>query len=66
MLYRAAQALAFLDGRSFTTPDDFKWLAVPVLSHRVVLNARYSSTKKRSEQSDEILRDIVESVPVPV
>ncbi len=66
MLYRAAQAMAYLDGRSFCTPDDFKTLAVPVFAHRVVVNARYSSTLKKSEQSEQILREIVESVAVPV
>ncbi len=66
MLYRAAQALAFVDGRTYTRPDDFKALAVPVLAHRVVLSARYSSTKKKSEQADEIVRDIADSVAVPV
>jgi MoxR-like ATPase len=66
MLYHAAQALALLSGRTFSVPDDFKSLAVPVLAHRVVVNARYSSTRKKSDQADEILRDIVDSVPVPV
>jgi MoxR-like ATPase len=66
MLYRAAQAMAFLDGRNFCTPEDFKPLAVPVFAHRVVVNALYSSTLKKSEQAEQILRDIVESVPVPV
>ena len=65
MLYRAAQAMAFLEGRSFTTPQDFKRLAVPVFAHRVVVNARYSSTLKASEQSERILGEIVENVPVP-
>jgi len=66
MLYRAAQAMAFLDGRAFTTPEDFKQLAVPVFAHRVVVNARYSSTLKKSDQTEQILHDIVESVAVPV
>ena len=66
MLYRSAQAMAFLDGRTFCTPEDFKSLAVPVFAHRVVVSARYSSTLRKSEQSDEVLRDIVESVPVPI
>ena len=66
MLFRAAQALAFLSGRRFATPDDFKTLAIPVFAHRVVVSGRYSSTLKRSEQSEQILRDIVDSVPVPV
>ncbi|MGH9531005.1 MAG: AAA family ATPase [Terriglobales bacterium] len=66
MLYRAAQALAFLEGRSFTQPGDFKSLAVPVFAHRVVVSARYASTLKKSDQADQILTDIVESVAVPV
>jgi MoxR-like ATPase len=66
MLYRAAQAMAFLEGRNFCTPEDFKPLVVPVFAHRVVVNALYSSTLKKSEQAEQILRDIVESVPVPI
>jgi MoxR-like ATPase len=65
-LYRAAQAMAFLDGRSFCTPEDFKPLAVPVFAHRVVVNGLYASTLKKSEQSDQVLREIVENVAVPV
>ena len=66
MLYRAAQAMAYVDGRDFATPEDFKTLAVPVFSHRVVVSGRYASTLKKSEQSEQILREIVEGVPVPM
>jgi MoxR-like ATPase len=66
MLYRAAQAMAFLKGRTFCTPEDFKPLAVPVFAHRVVVNALYASTLKKSDQADQVVRDIVESVPVPL
>jgi MoxR-like ATPase len=65
-LYRAAQAMAFLDGRGFCTPQDFKSLAVPVFAHRVGINGGYASTAKKSEQSDQVLKEIVESVSVPV
>jgi len=66
MLYRAAQAMAYLDGRMFATPADFKSLAVPVFSHRVVVHTRYSSTVKKSEQAETVIREILSSVPVPV
>ncbi|HUR36539.1 MAG TPA: MoxR family ATPase [Terriglobales bacterium] len=66
MLYRAAQALAYLEGRTFCTPQDFKSLAVPVFAHRVVVDARYSTSMKKSEQSDQLLHEIVDSVAVPV
>lgn len=65
MLYRAAQAMAYVEGRGFATPEDFKTMVVPVMAHRVVVNARSASTKKKSEQAAEVLQDIVESVPVP-
>jgi MoxR-like ATPase len=64
MLYRAAQALAYLNGRNFATPDDFKTLVVPVLAHRIVVDARYGSTRK-SEQAEKLLSEIIETVPVP-
>ncbi len=35
-LQRSAQALAFLEGREFVTPDDVKFLAPHVLSHRLI------------------------------
>jgi MoxR-like ATPase len=65
-LYRAAQAMAFLEGRSFCIPEDFKPLAVPVFAHRVLVNGLSASTLKKSEQSDQVLKEIVESVAVPV
>jgi MoxR-like ATPase len=66
MLQRAAQARAFLDGRDFCLPDDFKQLAIPVFAHRVVPSARHASLQKKSESTENVLREIVESVPVPV
>src|SRR6476659_9138310 len=49
MLQRAAQARAFLDGRDFCLPDDFKQLAVSVFAHRVVASARHASLQRKSE-----------------
>lgn len=66
MLYRAAQALAYVEGRNFCTPEDFKPLVVPVFAHRVVVNAVYSSTLKKTEQAEQVLNEIVDAVPVPV
>jgi MoxR-like ATPase len=66
MFYRAAQAMAFLDGRDYCTPEDFKPLAVAVFGHRIVVSSLYTSTLKKSEQADQVLREIVDSVPVPV
>jgi MoxR-like ATPase len=66
MLQRAAQARAFLEGRDYCLPDDFKQLAVSVFSHRVVASARHASLQKKSETTESVLREIVESVRVPL
>ena len=66
MLQRAAQARAFLDGRDFCLPDDFKQLAVAVFAHRVVASARHASLQRKSETTENALREIVESVRVPL
>lgn len=65
-LYRAAQALALLEGRRYSIPDDFKRLAVPVFAHRIVISTRYASTLKKSEQAETIVREILETTEVPL
>jgi MoxR-like ATPase len=66
MLYRAAQAMAFIDGRGFCVPEDFKPLAVPVFAHRVAIHGMHSSGMKKSVRTEEVIQEIVDSVPVPV
>ena len=66
MLQRAAQARAFLDGRDFCLPDDFKQLAVAVFAHRVVASARHASLQRKSETTETALREIVDSVRIPL
>ena len=65
-LYRAAQALAFLEGRNYCIPDDFKRLIVPVFSHRCVVSSRYISTLKKSDQARAIVEEILNGTPVPL
>jgi MoxR-like ATPase len=66
MLYRAAQAMAFLEARSFCTPEDFKPLVVPVFAHRIAVSGLHSSTLKKAEQAEIVMQEIVESTPVPI
>ncbi|MEW6359757.1 MAG: MoxR family ATPase [Planctomycetota bacterium] len=63
-LYRAAQARALSEGRDYCMPDDIKALAVPILSHRLIGNARTAANRNGSIV--EILREIVDSVRVPI
>ena len=66
MLQRAAQARAYLEGRDYCIPDDFKLLAVSVFAHRVVASARHASLQKKSETTEAALQEIVDSVRVPL
>ena len=66
MLQRAAQARAFIEGRDFCLPDDFKQMVLPVFAHRVVVNARYATTQKKTAQAEAILAEIIEATPVPL
>ncbi|MFZ0334429.1 MAG: MoxR family ATPase [Candidatus Acidiferrales bacterium] len=66
MLQRGAQARAFLEGRDYCLPDDFKRLMLPVFAHRIVVSSRYTSTRKKSEQAEAILADIIDTTRVPL
>ena len=66
MLQRAAQSRAFLEGREYCLPDDFKQLAVAVFSHRVIASTRQASLQKKAELTETVLREIVDSVRVPL
>jgi len=66
MLHRAAQARAFIEGRDYCLPDDFKRLILPVFSHRVVVSSRYVSTQRKSAQAEAILEEILETTRAPL
>ena len=65
-LYRAAQALAFTEDRAYCIVDDIKRLIIPVFSHRIVINSRYSNRLKRGDDADTLLTEIVRSVRIPI
>jgi MoxR-like ATPase len=62
VLFRACQARALIEGRSFVTPDDVQALAGPVLGHRVLPTER---AKYGGRSAASILADVVSIVPVP-
>jgi MoxR-like ATPase len=62
-LYRTCQALAAIRGRDFVIPDDVKAMAPPVLTHRLVVNPQ---TRLRGRRPEEVVREVVDTVPVPV
>jgi MoxR-like ATPase len=65
-LFRAAQALALTEDRAYCVPDDIKRLVLPVFAHRLVVNSRFSSTLRRSEEAEAVLREIMKTISVPL
>ncbi|MEX2430859.1 MAG: MoxR family ATPase [Dehalococcoidia bacterium] len=62
-LYRSAQALAAIRGRSFLVPDDVKYMAPFVLEHRIIPKPQ---SHLRGLTSADIVREVMASVHVPV
>jgi MoxR-like ATPase len=65
-LYRAAQALAAVEGREYATPDDIKRLVLPVFAHRVLVNSRVLPAQRPSEAAERVLQEILTLVDVPL
>ena len=61
-LYRTAQAVAAMDGRTYVLPDDVKKVAVPVLAHRIIIG---SAAMIREIDSRVVIEEILRKVPVP-
>jgi MoxR-like ATPase len=62
MLLMGAKSLARFAGRDFITPDDIQAALIPALRHRVVLSP---GAELEGMTADDILRQLMESVPVP-
>ena len=61
-LMRAAQARATHQGRAYILPDDVKYLARPVLAHRLILK---EEERLRGESPDRIIEELIGRIPVP-
>jgi MoxR-like ATPase len=63
MLMKCAQASALIEGLGYVTPEFIQELCIPIIAHRLVLDADSQYTGSDAEQ---IVRDILKVVPVPV
>jgi MoxR-like ATPase len=61
-LLKLSRCKAAVDGRDFVTPDDVKAVAVPALTHRVMLRPELWVQRV---SSDEVVSQAVETVPTP-
>jgi len=62
MLASAVRAYAVLQGRDFVIPDDIKFLALPVLRHRLTMSP---SAEIEGLTTDRIMREVLDQTPVP-
>jgi len=58
----AAKAIAAMNGRDFVTPDDVKYVAHPVLNHRIMLTAE---REMAGVETEDIIREMTERLEVP-
>ncbi|KPQ40330.1 MAG: MoxR-like ATPase [Phormidium sp. OSCR] len=56
-LQRASQAYGFLEGRTYTSPDDVKFMAPYVLTHRLI--------PAGGRKGEAIIARLLETVPIP-
>lgn len=61
-LMRAGQALAALRNRTFVLPDDIKYLAAPVLQHRLILD---DTEQLRGLTALQVIKNILDQIPIP-
>lgn len=61
-LLRAAQACALLAGRDYVLPDDIRRMALPVLSHRLILTPE---ARMKGISAQQILSQLMDTLPVP-
>ena len=62
-LYKAAKAWAFINERSFITPDDVRHCAVSVLSHRIMLSPK---GKAEYGSAENVIGQVISRINVPV
>ncbi len=61
-IMRAAKAIAAMSGRDFVTPEDVKYVAAPVLNHRIILTAE---REMEGVESEDIIKEITERIEIP-
>jgi len=61
-ILKSAKAYAALEGRDFVTPDDIKFVLIPVLNHRIILTPE---KEMEGVKPEIIIQQIIDSVEVP-
>ena len=65
-LRQCAQARAYIEGRDYVIPDDIKQMIGPVWAHRIQLAQTFEGTGIGQHDDEEILKETVSQVEVPL
>jgi len=65
-LFRCAQAIALIENRDFCIADDIKKLVAPVFAHRVIVNSRNLNPKRKNNEAERLLQEILQKTAVPI
>ena len=61
-LMKASKAVAAISGRDFVIPDDVKFVAKPILNHRIILNA---DRELEGIETEDVIEEILKKIEVP-
>jgi len=61
-IMKTSKAIAAMRGREFVTPDDIKFVATPVLNHRIILSPE---REMEGTETEQVIKEIIEKVEVP-
>jgi MoxR-like ATPase len=61
-IMRSAKAVAAMSNRDFVTPDDIRYVCVPVLNHRIILTPE---REMEGLSTEDVIKSIVEQIEVP-
>jgi MoxR-like ATPase len=61
-ILKASKAIAAMNGRDFVTPDDIRFVAYPVLNHRIILTPE---REMEGYDGKDVVEDILQKIEVP-
>ena len=61
-ILKASKAIAAMSGRDFVTPDDIRFVAYPILNHRIILTPE---REMEGYDGKDVVEDILKKIEVP-
>ena len=61
-ILRASKAFAMMNGRTFVTPDDIKFVTPAVLNHRIILS---HEREMEGQETEDVIKELIAEIEVP-